>query len=501
MSVNIKIKKFRDYRDIDIELSNFLIFCGDNGNGKTQLVKLLDGIDSFIRNGPYRRNDFDNDQGEGMYQKLLGIVSPKVQTEKSITISKTDFAYGYFLKQTNDRLNNSKMRILSNVFGESVNDDIVLDGLSINMTELPEVTIDLKQYEVSHERNLRAHINDSIDQINDKLKNDRYQRYEYRIGVSIEGDNQSEFIIRVPSKLEEVAISNTVLGVIEHEVFNVLYNHNFEAQNNDTLYLPPSREVYMRDNKYFIQNRSQDNNIRIEETKSIYTKNVKNIYSDDPSIESFVLRLNDARASFKDVDNEMRILNYFEKQLLKAKIVSESDNLFYKCGDQKINPLVGSSLLNEYSALDLIIKSEPNLRRLIIEEPESHLSVTNTFKMVQFLSELFINDYRIWITTHNTIIGDGINSIITLSKLDETERRGLINKHELNPALLDITKTKFEEVNAYFLNNSTVKKLEKNDYGIEFTLFENQLNSFVDFVADVQNVYDDEIETGELENG
>lgn len=48
MSLKFKFSKYKNITDMEVELSPFMLFGGENGIGKTHLMKLLKSMEQFL---------------------------------------------------------------------------------------------------------------------------------------------------------------------------------------------------------------------------------------------------------------------------------------------------------------------------------------------------------------------------------------------------------------------------------------------------------------------
>ncbi|MFJ7698886.1 hypothetical protein [Lysinibacillus fusiformis] len=506
--MKVKLYDFFNVAKSEIILNPIMVICGDNGTGKTHLVKLLSSINESIMEGKI----FDVQKEEiNEFKKFFDIdyikdcITKNQNVELSINESNLDTFYLFIEKLLNKKISKKLNYILKNTYVDGQKKLKKLEmtfikkvPMSISIFFKPIINREIIEDILSNHK-LPTNV---LSMINDKLEGDFNSSFD--ANFNIESQNfKSSFGFSMLS--EELALENKLNNVLE-TLLEYIFAHMYQLNISNTklsrnyYYLPASREAYHKDLELFTQKRKNKNNTLI----SRYViddegKKFENFYSMDPFIEKYIDNILEVLATKEKPkkNNDLdKFLNYFEKNILKAEILVDSGNVNFKLPNKDvISADMASSLQNEYSFLKILIErvNKPNL---IIEEPESHLSIKNAISLAYFLicfQEKHSN--ILWITTHNNFVGDAINNLIMISKLDEKSQKFYLEKIGLSELLTTFRDDISNKTHAYLLQNDSIMELPKNDYGIDFNYFKSHINSFIDISSELQFALENTIDT------
>jgi predicted ATPase len=124
---------------------------------------------------------------------------------------------------------------------------------------------------------------------------------------------------------------------------------------------------------------------------------------------------------------------------------------------------------------------------LIIDEPESHLTLKNQRTMAKLIVSLINLNIHVFITTHSDFLVKELNNLILLSN-DFKEKQDWLNKNKKSYSELD--KINHKEVSVYQATNGLLNKLNVTNKGIEIPFFDDEINSLFSISSDLDYLID-----------
>ncbi|MFJ7950124.1 hypothetical protein ACIQZG_01210 [Lysinibacillus sp. NPDC096418] len=508
--MKIKLFNFFNIENSEIELSPIMIFCGDNGSGKTHLVKILTTINEFFlsREIPdltlselekfnYIFNMQTMNNGLNMYWKKGNLDDEFDEEvlfieEESKSIGDLEFKfnidgenlvefYDDIELKMNELLNGSLPKILKKAYS----DDEYINKLS-----------DVK-LEILHKEPLEIHFFIRGTSDFECTIEVRSRNLVSRFGLSILGGFSEDEPEIADYYIEES--TRYAMQIIMKHIYEINLFPSHIATNRKKgmdyaekfYYLPASREAYQRDLALFAS-KKENNKLMVSRYLVDEDGNKSNnLNSIDPFIEKYVdeiLRLI-AIKSNKKLDSKTKLfVEYLQNIFLKAEIISSPEgDIKYRLPDNSlISANMASSLQNEYAILKILIEKVLN-PNIILEEPESHLSISNSVKLIQYLLAFQEHSSNLlWLTTHNNFIGDALNNIIMISKLDKERQNIYLEKLNLNNLIEEFNGNFISKINAYLINGNKIQILPKTSYGVDFDIFNKQINDFLDITTELQ---------------
>lgn len=483
MTVEIVLNDFFGKEEVKINLSSFMIFCGENGSGKTHLVKMLTTIDDYFRSPPINRNVI----ASSSYNLKLSEEIFKLKTDKKIKIvlTENDDEYDKLIELMNDNLKRDLDKLIDKTFSKS--EDVISSAL-VKINKRPELIIEVNVVDNKNTENEFWPNSEDDDENQEETL-----EFEFKFISAGEKDliNRLGFFGLTYDDLEdEISESETFRHIILSQIINNLirfiYRINYSIPGGNTIYFPASREAYMRDFSYFYgrTDRNKSYVVRDYDIKSSKESDMV-LHSNDPFIEKFVESMIATIDVPEKTNNEL--VRFFERNFLRARIESSTTGHQYILeGEKIISPDLGSSLQNEYSFLRILLARRKFLN-IVIEEPEAHLSIKNSVQLAYFLIAIHQKGIgKVWLTTHSNFITDSINNLIRLAYLPEDVQKLYLKKIGLSDVLDKINIEKVDEISAYFLTGTESLSLPKDKYGIEYALFNKQINDFIDITSDIQ---------------
>lgn len=511
-AMRVNLYDFFDIKSAEIDLKPLMIICGDNGTGKTHLIKLLSKINEQLLNGVLFKvkeqyiseiSDFLN--VDLLKEKLLLRQSIDIELNSEML----EEMYVFLEKIVNKNFNDNINSIWKDTFGADLkNKNLKKIKLQFN-NRTPNLRVLINFNEDKKKQELQLNLLKALENVSDQeFKEDilgnlleelnqlnpmnfvnitfeiKTSEYISHRGLSMMGEH-----ISIENQLDQI-ICTTLDNIFAHLY---LVDIGLKDVSPEVYYLPASREAYHRDLEYF-RKKANDKNDSFLITRYIVDKKGKkttNFISKDPFIEKYIENIimtltRDVKADSSN-KKTYSLMNYFEREILGAKILVDAGRVQFKLPDENIiTPSMASSLQNEYSLLKILIERS-NKPNLIIEEPESHLSIKNAIKLAYFLlCYQQSNKNLLWLTTHNNFIGDAINNFFMISKLPESEQKHYLEKLGIYEIAQKIDSDFGKEIAAYLICDNELIELPINDYGINFENFNNDINKFINITAELQ---------------
>lgn len=124
---------------------------------------------------------------------------------------------------------------------------------------------------------------------------------------------------------------------------------------------------------------------------------------------------------------------------------------------------------------------------LIIDEPESHLTLKNQRLMAKLIASLINLKINVFITTHSDFLVKELNNLILLSN-DFSGKEQWLNKNK--KAYSESDKINYKDVSVYQANSGHLDKLNVTNKGIEIPFFDDEINSLFSISSDLDYLID-----------
>lgn len=433
----------------EIELNNLTIIVGDNNSGKTYITYSIYGL---LKNW----TDFIN-------YKNFKAIEDKLKSDGQITLSKEEIIS---LAATSIR---SESQVFEKRIREIFNDkEKIFANASIKM--------DFEKPTSFEDSEKKIHIGNNIV-FDGKLKNNTLS-----INYTKQGDSEIEYFLfgRVLADIFTSLLFNKIFPspliiTAERLGISLFYKELDEKRNSLVDSLQKLDEDENSLNHFeFLMNMSAYYATPIRDHIS-FTRNIDNIKKNDSQIAS---------------DYSIDII----KEILGAEFKKESkqDIRFYT-KNKKSNKfdiplyLASSSarcIADIYFYLKHIAK-EGDI--LIIDEPESHLTLRNQRLMAKLIASLINLKIKVFITTHSDFLVKEINNLILLSNNFKDKDKWLNKNKNL---YTDKDNIKYTDVSVYQANNGVLDKLNISNKGIDIPFFDEEINNLFSISSDLDYLID-----------
>ena len=124
---------------------------------------------------------------------------------------------------------------------------------------------------------------------------------------------------------------------------------------------------------------------------------------------------------------------------------------------------------------------------LIIDEPESHLTLKNQRLMAKLIASIVNLKIKVFITTHSDFLINELKNLILLNN-DFKEKENWLKNHKTIYNSKD--KLNYENVNVYQAKNGTVESLNISKVGIEIPFFDDEISNIFRISNDLEYFID-----------
>lgn len=391
------IKNFGKIKEAEIELSNFILFIGDNNSGKSYLMTLIYGLMEYskaIADIMFQDKDFIYSLEE--YKKIKIIVDKYVKINEKIE-----------------------------------NDNVVIDSLLINKDADKKLSL-LKKDEINLFNELLNKLlnkykieilkfifNDNDNVIN--LESIYFDNSNYLFNIFI---TKKSLFIRKLNSFSILKIGNDdsidYIFIMRNIFSNILENN---SSSFELKFLPTSRTGFLLTYKELskISNMHQFS-IGDKKEKTLFQK---------PIID-FINSLIDLSYNFEESEDFKDIIEILENNILKGKINinKETNAMYYQPNnkDLKVPMHLCSAVITEVAPLYLFLKYYNIFGDLFIEEPELSLHLKLQKQLARILINLVNKKRNIIISTHSDTILEHINNMAVLNSMKDDNKKNQILK-------------------------------------------------------------------------
>lgn len=396
----IHVRNFGKIESADIDLSNLLIFVGENNSGKTYLMQLIYGLFSFLYSEKFNvfsesLNCIDIDE------KLLK--DDKLKNNKLIEVKSDD---NKFYKDLQDELNmfidKNKAYIIENTFHTN---DLTIDSLSL---EFKPISCDLSLSDIGeYERNKHILRRYSI------LKDDEpLNGYSFGFGIGF-----PEAHIKYVMKHEfMLVILSELTGVDWAKIHSMRKEKPF-------IYLPASRSGIMLLYANYLSsnlNNRKDEDIIIKNEEDIIIENdndTENEFGLTEPVYEFLIFLLRYKSSETLSDYDKSILSFIDSNIINGHMKKTGNTMLYipEKSDRSIPIYLSSSLVSEIAPIYQVLSSIQPFDYIMYDEIETCQHPTKQLQLARLLIRMVNAGYKMIVSTHSDTMAAAINNLITLS--------------------------------------------------------------------------------------
>uniref|UniRef100_UPI003F4B07FF AAA family ATPase n=1 Tax=Brachyspira catarrhinii TaxID=2528966 RepID=UPI003F4B07FF len=443
------IKNFGKIKEAEIELSNLILFIGDNNSGKSYLMTLIYGLMKYsqsIADIMFQNKDFIYSLEE--YKKIQSIIDKYIKINENIE-SNTAVIHSLLINKDAD----NKLSILKN-------DEINLFNELLNKL--------LNKYKIEI---LKFIFNDNDNVIN--LESIYFDNSNYLFNIFV--TKKSLFIRKLHSfSISEIGNDDNIDYIfIMRNIFSHILENNFYSL--ELKFLPTSRTGFLLTYKELSKiSNMQQFSIGEKKEKTLFQK---------PIID-FINSLIDLSYNFEESENFKDIIEIFEDNILKGKINinRETNAMYYQPNnrDLKVPMHLCSAVITEVAPLYLLLKYYHILGDLFIEEPELSLHLKLQKQLARVLINLVNKKRNIIVSTHSDTILEHINNMAVLHSMkDEDKKNQILKEYSYTENdTIDIDKIRIYQFDTDDNDITTIKELKGDrETGFYIETFHKYINN------------------------
>lgn len=464
------VKNFGKIKEAEIELSDLVLFIGDNNSGKSYLMTLIYGFANYseeIVNILFQDKDFLFSLKE--YKDIENIINKHLEYNKE--------NYSQIIKSHNNYfINASKNR---NIFcaEQTLDETFFLSSEELKLIN-DLYNLLLNKYK---EKILQFIFNDIDNLINlDYINLDIYKT-DFKILL----EHKNKMSILYKNHLDKYSIYGDIpdfstLDIIIY-IFSIMTKYIFNIYYNKKIFLPTSRTGFFLSYKELAkQSVTSAFNIENQKIKTLFQK----------PISDFINNLIDLSKEYKANEGYANIIEIFHNMIHgDIEVNTETGGYYYKPNntDLKIPMYLNSAVITEIAPLYLFLKYGKDIGTLFIEEPEMSLHLKLQKQIARIIINLVNKNINLIISTHSDTILEHINNMIKLNSInDKDKKNNLLKKYSYTENdIIDIEKIRIYQFNTDKYNITNIIPLEGN----KKTGF--YIETFHDYINEASNEYDE----------
>ena len=466
----LTVKNLGKIKEAEIELSDLVLFIGDNNSGKSYLMTLIYGFANYseeIVNILFQDKNFLFNLKE--YKDIESIINKHLEYNKE-NYSKIVEANNYYFINATKNLNIfCEEQTLDETFFLSLEELKLLNDLfNLLINKYKEKILQLIFNDIDNLINL--------DYINlDIYKPDLKILLEHNRKISISyKNNMNKYSIHgnIPN-FSTLDIIIYIFSIMTKYIFNIYYNKK--------IFLPTSRTGFFLSYKELAkQSVTSAFNIENQKFKNLFQK----------PISDFINNLIDLSKEYKINEKYTDIMKIFHNMIQgNIEINTETGGYYYKPNntDLKIPMYLNSAVITETAPLYLFLKYGKDIGTIFIEEPEMSLHLKLQKQMARIIINLVNKNINLIISTHSDTILEHINNMIKLNSIsDKDKKNNLLKKYYYSENdIIDIEKIRIYQFNTDKDNITNIIKLKRN----KKTGF--YIETFHDYINKASNEYDE----------
>ena len=456
------VKNFGKIEEGEVELAPFTLFVGDNNSGKSYLMNLIWGLQTY----PYFhfRNLKPNNKKINKFFENLNVISENKITGAQKIVLTEDHVIE-LLEMLNTVLDDNKNQIAQHILNDA-------------NTSISELQLKISKKIIN---SISLTIDISLDE--DKDWNlDISSNIQNHAGITIYDPIDSELSDYLEEFLEEI------MGVLVRSIF----------KNSDTTFLPASRTGFLLTHELINIDtwgkRFNKKNDAKKMREIVFLRSVNSFVQDLMKLP-LLEKDRDNYPLFSEIskttDKFQTYVEFIQTHLIHGTVFIDNNDKQIKYrpigSNTALSMHVSSSVVTEIAPLALFLQYGVLQDTLFMEEPEISLHPKLQQQIARLLIKLVTPDSggkQVFITTHSDTIIQHINNMIKLYNNSEDRQKKLLNNKEyfegyesndiLNPE--KIRMYQFDVNN----NKTTVYQLRSSKYGFEVPTF----NDFLDDVSE-----------------
>lgn len=460
----IHVRNFGKIESADIDLSDLVVFVGENNSGKTYLMQLIYGLFSFFYS--INSDEINKVFHDKVFSKLKGEYAQIIVKKGNLEF------YRSFQAALNSDIEHKKNAIIERIFHTN---NLTIDSLSVEFNALSD--------------DLSVTCNGEVEDSGDIYK--RYSIYKNNTvlrTVGFSGAFSQDFMDRV--------IVRELTSILLSELTGLSINENTRRRDEKSfVYLPASRSGIMLLYANYLSNdeRNQDSENKKFTIEDSTDDDTENEYGLTEPVYDFLMFLLKHKNSEKAITNHQSLLSFIDENIINGHLDKVENAMRYRPeqSEQSIPIFLSSSLVSEIAPVYQIISGIRRFTYIMYDEIETCQHPTKQLQLARLLVRMVNEGFKMIVSTHSDTMAAAINNLITLSLKEN--RAELVSK--LNYEQADLLRS--ADVKAYqFIigDNGKTKVVEVPSHfsvgvGFDFDLFNTTNN----------RIYQDAIELAEVE--
>lgn len=451
------VEDFAKIHRAKICVNHYTVLVGANNSGKTFLMQLVQGVGERLK---AFIDDFPDD--------ILKGADSSSGTKFRISSNNIQKV----IEVINNRLNEEKEAVVRDTFGK----DIPIGKLYIDI-----VLKDNESYVSVQSSDLQL-LKDQA-----KLNKNKLPILDMILKEFNTPQNEMDFVIVYKENTDTKQSDFLSFGIYSSDgrdkTRKAILDKLIESR---TLFMPASRTGLLLLYRDFFANRA-DEAIGYGIQNNILPQNQRNYGGLSQPVYKFLrfLQTYSERRSSGDENEELR---FFETHLLAGHISSTQNGFMYRPeGSQNDIPMyLASSMINEIAPLGMVLNSDNNFQRLIIDEIEASLHPEKQAELVKFLNRLSNKGMQLIVSTHSDTIASKINNLCCISEYIKrcSDREKEIIMVEFGLEKMELINPEELFVYEFIIQNdgkSIVQSVPRNkDTGFQFDQFTNSAMKIYD---------------------
>lgn len=469
----LTVKNLGKIKEAEIELSDLVLFIGDNNSGKSYLMTLIYGFANYseeIVNILFQDKDFLFNLKE--YKDIESIINKHLEYNKENYSKIVEAKNYYFINTTKNRNIFCEEQTLDETFFLSLEELKLLNDL-FNLL--------INKYK---EKILKFIFNDIDNLLNlDYLNLDIYKP-DFKILL----EHNRKISILYKNHMNDYSISGNIPNFSTLDIIMIVFSsitkYIFNIYYNKKIFLPTSRTGFFLSYKELAKQ-------SITSAFNIENQKIKNLFQ--KPISDFINNLIDLSKEYKINEKYTDIMKIFHSMIHgKIEVNTETGGYYYKPNntDLKIPMYLNSAVITETAPLYLFLKYAKDIGTIFIEEPEMSLHLKLQKQMARIIINLVNKNINLMISTHSDTILEHINNMIKLNSINDKDKKdkkdNLLKKYSYTENdIIDIEKIRIYQFNTDKDNTTNIIPLKGN----KKTGF--YIETFHDYINEASNEYDE----------
>lgn len=462
------VENFGKIKKAEIELSDLVLFIGDNNSGKSYLMTLIYGFANYseeIVNILFQDKDFLFSLQE--YRDIENIINKHFEYNKE-NYSKIMEAHNYYF------INAAKNR---NIFCAEQTLD---ENYFLSLEELKLFNDLFNLLLNKYKKKILKFIFNDID----NLINLNYINLDiYKPDFKILLEHNRKISILYKNHMNDYSIFGNIPDFSTLDIIIIIFSsmtkYIFNIYHNKKIFLPASRTGFFLSYKELAkQSVTTAFNIENQKIKTLFQKPISN----------FINNLIDLSKEYRINEEYTDIIEIFHNMIQgDIEVNTETGGYYYKPNntDLKIPMYLNSAVITETAPLYLFLKYGKDIGTIFIEEPEMSLHLKLQKQMARIIINLVNKNINLIISTHSDTILEHINNMIKLNFInDKDKKNNLLKKYSYTENdIIDIEKIRIYQFNTDKNNITNIIPLKGN----KETGF--YIETFHDYINEASNEY------------